>query len=429
MIRAARARLGVAPLRLARSDVTQSMAIKMVGAALSFLVTLMIARVYGAAVSGEYALAVQTVLTASAIALFGNDQLLIRRMAGERRIGRMDLANAALRHAVRLVGIASAVAALLLILASPLAPRIGTSWPVIALSAIGVLVFPMLCVAVAAMRAIDRVVLSQFFYGALQSLILAGLLALLVVLHLAASATGIVTLYIVSIVATSLGACLIVWRAARGWPHPAADASVRFGIADSAPIGLAVSIHLLTAWLAYALIASMLGLVEVGALRVCMQIITVITLIFTTFDSVVSPQFAGDFHGGDLAGARRRHWRSIAILAAFAGPPILLCLLFPTAILSIFGPEFLVGARALQVLALGQAVNVLTGPVGTILIMAKRERMNLILAALGLALTLVLLVVLTPRFGLTGAAVATTSAVVFRNIASFVIAWRLTARR
>jgi O-antigen/teichoic acid export membrane protein len=410
---------------------TLSLAIKMVGAALSFAVTFLVARLFGAAISGEYAMAAQTVLTASAIALFGNDQLLVRRMAGDASAGRQDLARAALVHAVRIVGIASVVAAAAVLVFSPLATAIGASPVTMRLTVIGILVFPMLCLAVAAMRAMGQVVRSQFFYGTMQSLLLAGLLLLSLGLGhyftVGMTARSITLIHMVSLTITSALACWLVWRVARRWASSRGEDTPSYRLADSAPIGLTVGTHMLANWLAFALIGSMLGLVEVGAFRVCIQLITIVTLIFTTYDSVVSAQFAADFRQSDLAAARRRHIRSIAILGVFAGPVLLAAILFPAPVLALFGPEFIVASQCLAILAAGQAINIVTGPVGTMLVMAGREKVNLSLAVAGLAVMLGLFALLVPTMGLTGAAIAVSASLAVRNLASFVLVWRITS--
>ena len=400
------------------------MLLKAAGAALSFLVTLTIARWGGAAVSGEYALAVQTVLTASAIALFGNDRLLTRRVAGDLREGRSDLARAALWHSVKVVGVASIVVGALVLIAAPFAVAFDASPAIIALCSIGVLAYPILNLAVAALRGMERVVVSQLFYGPVQAFLLLGLILLLGSSVLGISAVSATFSYVLSLGITAIWVCILVFRAQRGWPK-LLGAKPDYRATGGMTIGFTLVIDMLTAWLSLALIGSALGVTEIGAFRVCMQIITIITMIFTTFDSIVSPQFAGDFRVQDVATAKRRYFRSIGILAAFTGVPIILAVAFPYNILLIFGPEFIVGVHALQILALGQLVNVVTGPVGSILIMGNRERINLRLAIAGLAITILLITILVPVWGLAGAAWAVTIALTLRKLTAFLVVWRM----
>jgi O-antigen/teichoic acid export membrane protein len=73
-------------------------------------------------------------------------------------------------------------------------------------------------------------------------------------------------------------------------------------------------------------------------------------------------------------------------------------------ILGIFGGEFSQGGGVLQVLVFMQILNVLTGPVGTVLSMTGGERRLALLLALGLLANICLNIVLIPRYGSMGAA-------------------------
>ena len=87
-------------------------------------------------------------------------------------------------------------------------------------------------------------------------------------------------------------------------------------------------------------------------------------------------------------------------------PLFLIMQLFPEAILSIFGREFVGGALALSILAWGNLVDAGTGICGEVLDMTGRTGLKLFngIAAFGLLIGLNLL--LTPRWGLLGAATA-----------------------
>lgn len=405
--------------RLLHSQYVQSMVVKVLGAVLSFGTTLMIARLSGARVSGEYALAVQTVQTGSVIALFGNDQLLVRRMAGDLADGREDLARAALTHAIKLVCTLAILVCLGLVALSPFAASLGTSPKTLIASTLGLVSFAMLGLIVATMRAIDKVVLSQFFYGVVHSAIIVTVLGAIALAGHPLTVATIVLTYVMALAATALIGGFIVELDIRHWPRTKGG-KAKYKAISSGFIGGTLIIHMLTGWLGMTVIARMVGMADLGAFRVCNQLITVLTMIFTTVDSVVSPHFARAFRTGDTAQTTRRYLRSVQILGLFAGPPILALMIFPHQILAIFGPYFVVATDALRILVLGQLVNVATGPVGSYLIMAGKERINFRLALVGLVITLVLLVSLTPRFGLVGVAWAVTASGILRNLVGLV---------
>jgi O-antigen/teichoic acid export membrane protein len=87
-----------------------------------------------------------------------------------------------------------------------------------------------------------------------------------------------------------------------------------------------------------------------------------------------------------------------------------------TTVLGWFGEEFTGGALALQVLLVGQVVNALCGSVGTVLLMIGRERELGIVSAASAVLNVVLNLVLIPRLGIVGAALASSASLVLFNV-------------
>lgn len=97
-------------------------------------------------------------------------------------------------------------------------------------------------------------------------------------------------------------------------------------------------------------------------------------------------------------------------------PLFLILLLFPVPILSVFGGSFVDGAAALAVLAWGNLVNVGTGICGVLLDMSGNTLLKLANSIATVALTLVLNILLIPRWGLVGAATASLTAAVVINL-------------
>ena len=249
----------------------------------------------------------------------------------------------------------------------------------------------------------------------MQSFVLLLLLTASIWLSVPLDAEVLATYYVFSIVITTLVASFLIRRTTSRWPKYLDDRP-KYSFADSASIGLTVSTHMITGWVIFVAVGAVLGLAEVGAFRVAIQITTIIARIFATFEGVVSPLFAGDFRSGNLKAASIRHRHAVRTLLIFAGPPIVACLIFPVEILSIFGEEFLMAAVTLQIMAAGQVFNILTGPVGTMLIMAGKERVNLWLAVGGLFISVILTALLAPTWGLAGAATAIAAAQAFRTL-------------
>lgn len=402
--------------------------VRFLGAAFSFAATLLIARLAGSVVSGGYALAVQTVQVGAVVSLFGNDYLLVRRMVGDLAEDRKDLARAALAHAVRWVGTAAAVVAGAVLALSLVIPDFGASPGIVALSSIGIVSYAMLGLIVGAMRAMGRAVMSQLFFGVIHAFLVVLAVGAMVLSGITVTVPALVTSLMLSLLATAMIGGLIVHRTMRDWPR-LAGAGPTYGIGGSGFIGATQLVNTFNGWLMMVLIAHIISVGDLGAFRVCVQLITVISMIVVTLGSVIGPQFAADFRLGDMDRVRRRYLRSIAVFALFAGPPIVVMLALPTPILSMFGPDFVGASGALQVLAIGQLIGLLTGPVGWVLIMGGYERVNFNLAIGSFAITLGLLTIAAPLYGLTGAAWAMVAGDVLKNIGCLVMMIRLLRRR
>jgi O-antigen/teichoic acid export membrane protein len=89
-------------------------------------------------------------------------------------------------------------------------------------------------------------------------------------------------------------------------------------------------------------------------------------------------------------------------------------------ILSLFGPEFVAGSSTLAVLAAGQIIAVGVGSVGYLVAMSGHPQMIFWNRLAGLLLNIALTLLLLPRFGLLGAAIAQAIMIAFVNILALV---------
>ncbi|MGB3808230.1 MAG: oligosaccharide flippase family protein [Erythrobacter sp.] len=396
-----------------------AIAIKLTSAFFSFLIVFLVARTSGAAVTGNYALAIATATLLSLIAVLGLDQIVTRAIGGDLREDRPDLARAALNAAVRRVAPVAMFLALATYFAAPLATYIAAPPDAIRAIAVAVIAFPLLKLAVVSLRASGSVFWSQLFDGA-HSLILIGILAsLLLFSDVPINSVLVASMYSVA-VATSMAAAWLMLRfRTRDWPKGARNASPM--LSRSWPILAAGVGHAFVNWFVLAYVGAVLSSADVGAFRVAFQVVMLIAMMTTTIEALVNPQLAGDFRIKDIDGAWRRHRRMTLVMLLVSAPPVAICLILPEPVLTLFGPEFTIATTALVVLAAGQLANVLTGPIGGVMIMSGHERLSLVLSITGLVVAVGLSVALTPVFGLVGAATAAAGAIVTRNLAAYVI--------
>jgi O-antigen/teichoic acid export membrane protein len=107
-------------------------------------------------------------------------------------------------------------------------------------------------------------------------------------------------------------------------------------------------------------------------------------------------------------------------LMALSWPFYLLLMIFPHAVLELFGHAFGAGAVALSLLCLSELIDMGTGNITLVLLMGGRSKWNLINIVLGLITTVTLDLLLIPPFGLVGAAIGAGTATIVINAAAVV---------
>jgi O-antigen/teichoic acid export membrane protein len=129
-------------------------------------------------------------------------------------------------------------------------------------------------------------------------------------------------------------------------------------------------------------------------------------IVRTAFNAIFSPVISDLHNRGQITQLSTLFKLVTRWMLTAAMPIFLLQMLFAPQIMGLFGPEFVAGARAMQVLSMGQIVNLATGAVGVMLIMSGRSNIAFINSIVMVSVALALDFWLVPAYGLMGAAVA-----------------------
>ncbi len=145
------------------------------------------------------------------------------------------------------------------------------------------------------------------------------------------------------------------------------------------------------------------------------------SFVLIAVNLVVAPKFARAFAKGDYNDVNSLSLLSSRLMVAMALPVLLFMFMFPEFLMSLFGEEYVIAAPLLQIMAVGQFINVITGSVGYLLNMTGHEKdmRNVVLFSGPLAI--VLAFVLTKEFGLIGAAYATAISLATQNLLAAVM--------
>ncbi len=136
---------------------------------------------------------------------------------------------------------------------------------------------------------------------------------------------------------------------------------------------------------------------------------------------VLQPKFTALIAQDDHTSLREVYQTSAAWSMAVAWPMYMIVGSAPLAYLGLFGPEYEADGAAVVLLMTGAMLfGVATGPADTLLLMSGRSGLSLLNSLTALALDIVLCIVLIPRMGITGAALAWAVAVIIRSTLSLV---------
>lgn len=146
------------------------------------------------------------------------------------------------------------------------------------------------------------------------------------------------------------------------------------------------------------------------------RIAQVLLLFLTSVGMIFSP-FAADLHARgerlrlDALFKRATRWSVTATI-----PALVVLVVCAPDVLHVFGSHFVPGTTALRILLIGQAVNVATGSVAFVLIMAGRTGLDLLDNAVTMVVLVVLAAVLGSGHGMNGVAVASAVSISAVNV-------------
>lgn len=415
-----RTRSGPAPSmrrRLLRGA-TGTFGLKVASVVLALATSMVLTRLLGAKGYGDYAYATTWLKSLVIIGVVGSDQLLVRELAV-----RTTLADwTHMRGLLRFANVSGLIASVVLaVVAALVAALLFDNDPVArACFLIAVAILPVATLSrlrQGALRGLDHAVLSQLPEMLIQPL----LIVLFIVgagwvLGSGFSAVTATMLHAVGVVvAFACGALLLRAKL----PQSVRQAQLAFDtpawLRSALPLLLVGGMNVINVRIDTIMLGALRGTEEVGIYAVVTRGAEFVSFPLLATNAVMAPTIAALYAQGEMArlqrfvvnGARMAFAGSAAIAAALIG--------FGALFLGLFGPEFGVGRPILTILSLAQLFNVGVGAVGLMLMMTGHERDVARGVALGAAINFTLNLLLVPRWGLLGAAAASTTALLTWN--------------
>ena len=399
-----------------------AVALRAFGAILALILNVIIGRLLGPEGAGLYYLGLAVCTVSAVVVRLGIDQALLRQVstfATRRDWGR---AVGVFRQGLLAVAATASLAALLVALTAPILavqafgkPRMSEILISIAPS---IVTFALIAVLAESLKG-----LSRFKDAMLVSGVIYPAVALLAIWPLATTlgASGAVFAYFLGTL-TAVGWGLFVWR--RQLKSYAVSHVVQRGDLWSVSSKLWVMSLVSNALLPWGPIL-MLGAVgtstETGLFGAALRLSVIISFFHTAAYSVVAPTFAKLIEQGDFFGLQRVACRFSLVIFGLSAPFLFAMILEGDLIMGLFGSGFVEGALTLQILSVGQGVNVLVGAVGLLLIMSGHERDIRNASFLSAAVLLLACLSLIPPYGSVGAAMASMLALVSGLAFNFIL--------
>jgi len=395
--------------------------LRVIGAALGFLVTIVLARYLGARNIGVYFLALTIVTVASVIARFGLDQVFLRFSAAHTITGHHGQLVALHRYGIRLTVALGALATGLLgfgskwLATSAHEPLLADPLAILSLAIIPLSLVNLYSELLKGVRKTARALL-------IQSVGLPFVWLPMLPFVQKWGVSGVVSGYVVAIMLV-LGAAWALWRnAIAGVGRDRSDWTLRRTVSLGFPFLLIALTNMAITWTDTLMLGWWAGAQPVGIYGMAVRFATLSSFVLVAVGAVIAPRFAELFARRDLAGLQRTARISAAAMALLSAPLFLILMIFPALILRIGGIEFASGVLALRLLTFSQFVIVVTGSAGYLLSMTGNHGALRTIHVVAALLNGFLNAVLIPRYGLNGAASATSISVILMNVAQVVVA-------
>lgn len=396
---------------------TLSIALRVAGLLLSYAAHIVLSRSLGLHGYGQYVVALGWVMVLTLPARLGFDYSALRYVTVYLDRGDKSGLHGFLRVSLWAVAIASFVVGAAMFLVGTAAGR-SIDRPSLLAAATLVLPLALLGVLSVAMRIAKRIFASQFYDQVLRPGLLLVLLvgwALLDRERTPASAMMLTTLAAL----VALVALAVHFRRtfAESWAARPSYAEWRGWFALSIPLlGIALSQEALNQ-LEIILLGSLSDARAAGLFAAASRLTSLTAFALAAFGIISGPMIASAYHRSDFGELHQITKLTTRLALGFSALVGIVFMIGGRFLLGLFGPEFTAAYPALLILLLGGLVNASTGVVAYLMTLTGRERPALAIFVAALGLSLVLNLLLIPRLGVVGAAIASTCALSFWNVA------------
>lgn len=366
---------------------------------------------------GSYTLALTVVQISSILALLGLDSLLIKQVAVARASGNMPDLKKAYLISRSITGITSLVLAILLYFISPFLAEYVFHKPGMTnhlqIASIALPPYTWIVLHAAAFRGAKHMVGFTIYRTIIP------LLNTVVILIAWLSSSTITPIEGFTLAVFLVAATYIMsWKKFHSIDEIETGKSVDLKtlFQESLPMMITGSLFFILNWIDNIVIGIYRTEAELGIYDTAFKIGSASAAILMAANAIQAPTFAEIHSQKDHDRLRDYIYKSTRLIFYATAPLTVALLIMPQWILSFFGEAFISGAYSLQILAIGNFANCITGSIGLLLMMtgyqSQYNRIIMGAAAIGTVLNFILV----PVLGIEGAAYSSTISKILWNL-------------
>ena len=397
-----------------------SFVLRLGGLAVGYLITLLIANLFGAKGLGDYVLAITVLRLFTLLAKLGLDTTSIRFIASFASQDKWTSIFKFRKQVISILSISSLAASLLMyFLAIPIAGLINAKYEYIQLNAFFVLPMTFFMLHYQSLRGLKRIAEFSFFYRMAQALF--SLISIVILYQFFKTSDVPVYAYLISVLIVSLLSFISFryWLNKRSKGKESAEQEIMsystlFKI--SIPLMFAQSVQFIMAWTDKLMLGAIdtpnvvngitTNIEEVGVYYTAFKLSMFAAVALMAINSIASPKFAELYGKKDFDGLKKVAHQSSKMIFLATLPLVLLFFAFPEFLLGLFGEEFKVGVKAFVFLSFGKLISSFSGSVGNLLQMTGKQVIFMSVLFVGAIVNVLLNFFLIPKFGINGAALA-----------------------
>lgn len=401
-------------------------ALRVVAAILGFAVNVVVARLLGSDGAGLYFLAMSAIMIGAVIARMGIDQAALKYIAAGAAQQDWERVRQVYALAFKTIALSSALVTLLTFTLAPsiaslifYEPRLEDPlrWMSLAIFAFSIMTLHAEC-----LKGIKQVKNSSLVSGVILSLTGFVLVAPLTMLF------GLIGTSLSYVFATCSAAFLglYFWHNSNSRKATSINSSNAFSGNDffKSSFSLWFMVFMNQAVLPWAplIMLSYWSTTEnSGIFGAATRVANLVAFFLVAINAALVPKFAELFAKNDIDGMGKL----VAIITRYtimiASPLLLLLIFYGDWVMALFGHQFALGGKALSILTIGQAINILAGPYGYILIMGGAERDVRNSSVVAAILMFVVAIIAIPVLGIQGAAIASATAITAMGLYSVIM--------